>query len=97
MCLGIPGKVVELRPDAELLMGKVDFGGIAREVCLAYVPDVKVGEYVIVHVGFALSKLDEAEATRLFELLRELAAAEDMPDLDEQNELLAAEVRGGAA
>ncbi len=77
MCLGIPGRVVELRQDAELLMGKVDFGGVAREVCLEYVPDVKVGEYVIVHVGFALSKLDAAEAARLYELLAELAAFED--------------------
>ena len=77
MCLGIPGKVVEVRTDAELVMGKVDFGGVARDVCLAYVPDVKVGEYVIVHVGFALSKLDAAEAARTFELLAELAAAED--------------------
>jgi hydrogenase expression/formation protein HypC len=77
MCLGIPGKVVALEPDAELPMGKVDFGGVARDVCLAYVPDVKIGEYVIVHVGFALSKLDEREAARLYELLRELAALDD--------------------
>jgi hydrogenase expression/formation protein HypC len=77
MCLGIPGKVIELRQDAELLMGKVDFGGVAREVCLEYVPDVKVGEYVIVHVGFALSKLDAEEAARLYALLAELAALED--------------------
>ena len=83
MCLGIPGKVVELTPDAQLLMGKVDFGGVAREVCLAYVPDVKVGEYVIVHVGFALSKLDETEARRLYELLAELAALDDGADAAE--------------
>lgn len=83
MCLGIPGKVVEVRTDAELVMGKVDFGGVAREVCLAYVPDVKVGEYVIVHVGFALSKLDAEEARRTYELLAELAAAEDRASAEE--------------
>ena len=83
MCLGIPGKVVELLPDSELLMGKVDFGGVAREVCLAYVPDAEVGEYVIVHVGFALSKLDEAEAKRLYALLAELAALEDGVEMTE--------------
>jgi hydrogenase expression/formation protein HypC len=76
MCLSVPGKVVELRNDGELLMGKVDFGGVAREVCLAYVPDVVVGEYVVVHVGFALSKLAAGEAERLRALLEELAAFE---------------------
>jgi len=92
MCLGIPGKVVEVTKGAELLLGKVDFGGVVREVCLAYVPDVKVGEYVIVHVGFALSKLDEAEATRVFELLRELAAVEDLEGADP-----GADAAGGSA
>jgi hydrogenase expression/formation protein HypC len=76
MCLSVPGKVLELRNDGELLMGKVDFGGVAREVCLAYVPDVVVGEYVVVHVGFALSKLAAGEAERLQALLEELAAFE---------------------
>jgi hydrogenase expression/formation protein HypC len=80
MCLGIPGKVIELSTDQELVMGKVDFGGVAREVCLAYVPEVKVGEYVIVHVGFALSRLDEAEALARYQLLAELAAAGDEAD-----------------
>jgi hydrogenase expression/formation protein HypC len=72
MCLGVPGQVITLEPDGDLLMGKVDFGGVARRVCLAYVPDVAVGEYVVVHVGFALSKLSEAEAHRVYDLLREL-------------------------
>jgi hydrogenase expression/formation protein HypC len=58
------------------LMGKVDFGGVAREVCLAYVPDVRVDDYVIVHVGFALSKIDAAEAARTYALLAELGALE---------------------
>jgi hydrogenase expression/formation protein HypC len=86
MCLGIPGRVVSLEPDAELLMGKVDFGGVARRVCLAYVPDVQIDDYVIVHVGFALSKIDELEAQRIYELLRtldELEQVEDTPSTEE--------------
>jgi len=77
MCLGVPGKVVEVVDEAGVLMGRVDFGGVARKVCLAHVPDIKVGEYVLVHVGFALSRLDEAEAQRVFELLAELGQLED--------------------
>lgn len=73
MCLGVPGKVVQIAPNAEgLPMGKVSFGGIVKEVCLAYVPDVKVDEYVIVHVGFAISKVAEAEAQQVFEALRQM-------------------------
>lgn len=71
MCLGIPGKIVEIRDDGGLTMGVVDFGGVRREVCLAYVvDDVSVGDYAIVHVGFALSIVDEAEALRTYEILR---------------------------
>jgi hydrogenase expression/formation protein HypC len=77
MCLGVPGKVVSLEPDGDLLMGKVDFGGVARQVCLAYVPDVAIGEYVVVHVGFALSKIAESEARRVYDLLRELDQLEE--------------------
>ncbi len=77
MCLGIPGKVVELLRDGDLLMGKVDFGGVALQVCLEYVPDVRVNEYVVVHVGFALSRIDEQEALKIFELLRELDQLEE--------------------
>ena len=72
MCLGIPGKVIEVREEAGLAMGRVDFGGVRKEACLAYVPDVKVGEYVIVHVGFAISKVDEEEALRTLELLGQM-------------------------
>ncbi|MBN9121616.1 MAG: HypC/HybG/HupF family hydrogenase formation chaperone [Planctomycetes bacterium] len=71
MCLGIPGKVVEVYREHDLLMGKVDFGGVLRRVCLEYVPEVAVGEYAIVHVGFALTRLDEAEAHRTLALLKE--------------------------
>src|SRR6476620_6609346 len=72
MCLGIPGRVVEIAREHDVLMGKVQFGGVARRVCLEHVPDVVVGEYVLVHVGFALARIDEAEARRVFELLTEL-------------------------
>jgi hydrogenase expression/formation protein HypC len=81
MCLGVPGKVLEIEPNSlGMTMGKVSFGGIAKEVCLAYVPEAQAGDYVIVHAGFAISRLDEAEAMEVFELLNqmeELAAAED--------------------
>ena len=72
MCLGIPGKVVEINDDGPLRMGKIDFGGVRKEACLAYVPEVVLGEYVIVHVGFAISRLDEDEALRTLEMLRTL-------------------------
>lgn len=79
MCLGIPGRIVEIRDDAGLPMGTVDFGGIRREACLAYVADqVSTGDYVVVHVGFAISKVDEAEATRTFEVLREMSQLEEL-------------------
>jgi len=72
MCLGVPGKVIEVVPNAiGVTHGRVDFGGIVKEVCLAYTPDVQVGEYVVVHVGFAISKIDEAEARRVFSYLTE--------------------------
>jgi hydrogenase expression/formation protein HypC len=81
MCLGVPGKVLEIEPNAlGMTMGKVSFGGIAKEVCLAYVPEAQIGDYVIVHAGFAISRLDEAEAMEVFELLNqmeELAVAEN--------------------
>jgi hydrogenase expression/formation protein HypC len=80
MCLGIPGKVVAMRDDNGLAMGVVDFGGVRRDCCLAYVQDdLSVGDYVIVHVGFAISRVDEAEAHRTFEILREMG---DTAELD---------------
>jgi hydrogenase expression/formation protein HypC len=72
MCLGVPGKVLETYREHDLLMGKIEFGGVCKRVCLEYVPEVNVGDYVLVHVGFALSRLDEQEARRVFELLAEL-------------------------
>ena len=79
MCLGIPGKITEVYPSEGLAMGMVDFGGVRREVCLAYVADeVKAGDYVVVHVGFAISKVDEDEARRTFELLEELSELDEL-------------------
>jgi hydrogenase expression/formation protein HypC len=70
MCLGIPGKIVEIRDDGALRMARVDFGGVRKEACLAYLPEVGIGDYVIVHVGFAISQLDEEEALKTLDLLR---------------------------
>ena len=79
MCLGIPGKVINITEDTAMPMGIVDFGGVRRETCLVYVEDeVSVGDYVIVHAGFAISKLDEEEAMRTLKLLRELGELEDV-------------------
>ncbi|HKJ45412.1 MAG TPA: HypC/HybG/HupF family hydrogenase formation chaperone [Balneolales bacterium] len=76
MCLGIPGKIVEINhqenKENELLMGKVSFGGLKKEVCLSYVPNAIIGDYVIVHVGFAISILDKQEARQVFDYLEEL-------------------------
>lgn len=72
MCLAIPGKVVDAFSKGGMRMAKVQFGGITREACLEYVPDTKIGEYVLVHVGFAISKVDEEEARRTYELLKEM-------------------------
>ncbi|HVL70196.1 MAG TPA: HypC/HybG/HupF family hydrogenase formation chaperone [Vicinamibacterales bacterium] len=77
MCLGIPGRVVETWLEHGILMGKVDFDGVSKRVCLAHVPAVKPGDYVVVHVGFALSQIDEVEAKRVFAFL------ERMEQLDE--------------
>ncbi len=78
MCLGIPGKVLEIIPSQlGMTMGKVSFGGVAKEVCLAYTPEVEVGDYVIVHAGFALNKLNEEEAEEVFALLREMGELQE--------------------
>lgn len=80
MCLGIPGRVTETYREHDVLMGKVEFGGVSKRVCLEHVPEVQIGEYVIVHVGFALSRIDEAEAQQVFAFL------ERMNQLDEIQE-----------
>ncbi len=72
MCLGVPGKVNEIYEANGLKMGKVDFGGVKREVCLEYVPEVEIGQYVIVHVGFAINMISEEEAEETLDLLRQI-------------------------
>ncbi len=76
MCLGIPGKIIETYETGGLKMGKVDFGGVVREACLEYVPEAAIGNYVIIHVGFAISILSEQEAEETLELLREISDVE---------------------
>lgn len=80
MCLGVPGKVVETYRENDVLMGKIDFGGVRKQACLEHVPDVKLGEYVLVHVGFALSRIDEEEAQRVFALLEELNQLDEIQE-----------------
>ena len=75
MCLGIPGKVLEIRSENDLPMGKVEFGGVVKEICLAYTPEVQIGDYVIVHVGFAISRVDEEEAQTIFSYLEQIGQA----------------------
>ncbi|MCL4236724.1 MAG: HypC/HybG/HupF family hydrogenase formation chaperone [Anaerolineae bacterium] len=72
MCLGIPGKIIETYEQNGLKMGRVDFGGVVRETCLAYVPDAQIGDYTIVHVGFALNLIDEDEAHKTLELFSQI-------------------------
>ena len=72
MCLGVPGKILETYESHGLRMAKVQFGAIVRETCLQYVPEAETGDYVVVHVGFAISKVDEAEAARTYRLLEEM-------------------------
>jgi len=77
MCLGVPGKIVETYEKGGLQMAKVDFGGVFREACLNYVPEAKIGEYCIIHVGFAISLLSESEAQETLDLLKQIGAFEE--------------------
>ncbi len=77
MCLGVPGKIIETYEKGGLKMAKVDFGGIFREACLDYVEEAKVGDYCVIHVGFAISVLSEAEAMETLDLLRQIGAIEE--------------------
>ncbi len=86
MCLAIPGKLIEISQDAHgVKMGKANFGGIVKAVCLEYTPEVLVGDYVLVHVGFALSKVDEEQAAQTYKALEELGQLGelDTPDVEE--------------
>ena len=73
MCLAVPGKILEIYETNGLLMGKIDFGGVTREVCLSFVPEAKVGDYTIIHVGFALNLIDQKEAMETLALLDEIS------------------------
>ncbi len=77
MCLGIPGRIVDLWPEPGVLMGNVDFIGVQRKVCFASLPQVDVGDYVLVHVGFALARLDEENALETIKLMRDLGVFDD--------------------
>jgi len=89
MCLAIPGKVISIFEADGIQMGKIDFGGIVKQACLQYTPDVKLGEYVIVHVGFALSKMNEEEAAKTFKLLEEMNQLTELsvPDVDSERKV----------
>ncbi|HTS47799.1 MAG TPA: HypC/HybG/HupF family hydrogenase formation chaperone [Bryobacteraceae bacterium] len=82
MCLAIPGKIVAFHERDGIRMGKIDYGGITRDACLEYMPDAVMGDYVMVHVGFAISKVDEQEAARTYKYLAELdqLAEIEMPE-----------------
>ncbi len=77
MCLAIPGRIEQIYFDQGTLMGRINFGGVLKEVCLAYLPDIEVGDYAIVHVGFALTKLDEASALRTLQTFEEMGWLEE--------------------
>ena len=81
MCLAVPGKILSIEGDDPIFRrGRVNFGGIVKEVNLAYVPEATIGDYVVVHVGFALSIVDEAEAEKVFEYLREMGELEELKE-----------------
>ena len=84
MCLGIPGRVVEVYREHDLLMGKVDFGGVLKRVCLETLPELVVGDYALVHVGFALSRIDEAEAQQVFAFLARMNELREIEENEPQ-------------
>jgi hydrogenase expression/formation protein HypC len=77
MCLGVPGKIVDIYEKGGLKMARVDFGGIFREACLDYVPEATVGEYCVIHVGFAISLLSESDAMETLDLLKQISDLEE--------------------
>ncbi len=80
MCLAIPGKILETHFEHSMRMAKVQFGGISKRICLEYVPEAQIGDYVLVHVGFALARIDEEEAKRVFEMLQGIGGLEELND-----------------
>lgn len=87
MCLGVPGKITEIYESNGLKMGKIDFGGVVREACLEYVPDAIIGDYTIIHVGFALHLISEEEAEETLALIRQIA------EQDNQDEILSSAIK----
>lgn len=88
MCLGVPGQILTISGDDPLTrMGRVNFGGVVKEVCLAYTPEAQVGDYVVVHVGFAISQVDEKEASIVFDYLRQMDELDELDELDEFEEI----------
>ena len=83
MCLAVPGLILETRDEAGIPMATISFDGIRKDICLAYLPELTVGDYAIVHVGFAISKIDEASALETLEMFRELGVLDDELALDE--------------
>ncbi len=83
MCLAVPGKIVEIDSSADPVMAKVSFGGVEKQICLEWLPDAVVGDYVLVHVGFAISKVDEKEAVETLRLLQEIDSTTDDEDSDD--------------
>lgn len=77
MCLGVPGKITEIYEQNGVRMGKADFGGVTKEICLAYLPEITVGDYTIVHVGFAITQVDEQSAQESLALFREMGVLEE--------------------
>src|SRR5512133_1587678 len=96
MCLAVPGRVVEITGEGELRMGKVDFSGVQRQACLAYVPEVRMGDYVLVHVGFAISRIDEQQALETLEALREIGELSELGAPDGSDEEVPRQGGGGA-
>ena len=87
MCLAIPGEVLSIdNDDAEMPSAKVSFGGIRKDVCLAYTPEVQVGDYVLVHVGFAISRIDADEAQQVFEYLEQMGSMEELSETGEEQQ-----------
>jgi len=86
MCLGVPGRIIEMYEAGGLSMGKVDFGGVTREACLAYVPEAQVGDYTIIHVGFALNLISEEEALETLDLLRQIGELSVLPGAEGEAE-----------
>jgi hydrogenase expression/formation protein HypC len=85
VCLAIPGKILETQEQSGVRVGRVQFGGIVRQACLDFVPEAKVGDYVMVHVGFAISRVDAVEAQRTYKLLQEMGALEgELPPADQE-------------